>query len=390
MLLREGRFAGRSGLRYDAFVRRAYFAEAASAAKAESGTSSPAKAEARVHTEGRGSEEEQESGSFAPALQSRLCPSHVRLLKPVVRERQETGGWRWNRADMRKRWIVTGAGVAAGAYAGWAYGIAYRTLHPARLPITQTPADHGFDYEGVEFYSADGLRLRGWWIPAAKPRGVAVCLHSYGGNRSEFLPFLPIFQEAGFSVLAFDFRGLGASDGTYTALGLEEPADARGAVRWARARLRGRPMVLFGRSLGGAVALMEAGQNPHIAGVITDSAYVRLDRTLGGLFRHHWRPLRPAARLFTAALLRRKTGLGPEYAAPVESLDLLGARPALVIFGDQDGAVPPPAEAELREAAGPKVQIWVVPGAGHGEVWALAESEYRSRVQDFLAQLTRS
>jgi hypothetical protein len=142
-------------------------------------------------------------------------------------------------------------------------------------PVSQTPADAGLAFEDVVIPTADGETLRAWWIPAppdgaaaddpaaaagAAPgdaaRPVLLFFHGNAGSREHRLHNLLGLQRAGISVLIFDYRGYGGSSGRPSEPGLL--ADGEAAQSWLRRRVGARPIVFFGRSLGGAVAVQVA------------------------------------------------------------------------------------------------------------------------------------
>jgi pimeloyl-ACP methyl ester carboxylesterase len=131
-------------------------------------------------------------------------------------------------------------------------------LFSLRQPIVTTPAGYGLDYEDVEFRSIDGLTLKGWFIPA-EPEGndardkVIILTHPLPFNRHGFLVKnqgpLPLFKtdvdllqiapalhREGYSVLMFDFRNHGKSEGGLTGVGLTEYQDVLGAISYAKGR----------------------------------------------------------------------------------------------------------------------------------------------------------
>jgi len=130
-------------------------------------------------------------------------------------------------------------------------------LHALRQPIVSTPKAHGLEYENVEFESVDGLLLKGWFIPAEPGGGerdkVIILTHPFSFNRHGFLVknqgLLPLFKtnvdllqiapalhQEGYSVLAFDFRNHGESQGGLTGIGLTEYQDVLGAVDYVKSR----------------------------------------------------------------------------------------------------------------------------------------------------------
>jgi pimeloyl-ACP methyl ester carboxylesterase len=131
-------------------------------------------------------------------------------------------------------------------------------LFSLRQPIITTPANYGLTYEDIEFQSTDGLTLKGWFIPA-EPGGddgqdkVVILSHPLPFNRHGFLVknqgLLPLFKtdvdllqiapalhRDGYSVLMFDFRNHGESEGGLTGVGLTEYQDVLGAVAYVKSR----------------------------------------------------------------------------------------------------------------------------------------------------------
>lgn len=120
--------------------------------------------------------------------------------------------------------------------------------------IAATPADIGLQYEALRLPTADGEELDAWFVPARNERAVLLFFHGNAGNISHRLDSLRIFHDLGLSVLILDYRGYGQSTGRPSEQGTYE--DARAAWRYLveDREVPGTRIVLFGRSLGGAVA----------------------------------------------------------------------------------------------------------------------------------------
>lgn len=138
--------------------------------------------------------------------------------------------------------------------------------------LAGTPADAGLRYEPVRLRTADGLALGAWWVPAQRPRGALVFAHGNAGNISHRLDKLAFLHGIGLSVLAFDYRGYGESQGRPSEPGTYRDMDA--AVEFV-AREKGFPpsrTLYLGESLGGAVAVEAASRRPP-AGLILESTF---------------------------------------------------------------------------------------------------------------------
>ena len=124
--------------------------------------------------------------------------------------------------------------------------------------------------EEVSFTTTDGLQLKGWFIPAVASQPVATILVFNGnaGNRSFRAPLADALVREGFAVMLFDYRGYGGNPGRPTEQGLLR--DARAARDWLESRndVDPRRVVLFGESLGAAVALATAVERPPAALVL--------------------------------------------------------------------------------------------------------------------------
>ena len=178
-----------------------------------------------------------------------------------------------------------------------AYWISSLLMYPPRQTVLGTPGDYDLAYEDVVFKSQDGLELEGWWIPAP---GVAsgqasspaiVLLHPMFGNRQGFnarrgwprrlhpgidlLKVARSFHQSGYTLLMFDFRGHGGSQGARCAGGLTEDQDVRGAVDYIFKRIaaevpaRETPQVgVVGFGLGASAAIAAVGREKGGAEVI--------------------------------------------------------------------------------------------------------------------------
>lgn len=102
-------------------------------------------------------------------------------------------------------------GVLAAVYFGQA-SLLYFPGIPSR-ELSATPLDIGLEYENVTLTAKDGAHLHGWWIPHPRPRAVLLHLHGNAGNVSHRLELIRIFHHLGLSVLIFDYRGHGRSQG---------------------------------------------------------------------------------------------------------------------------------------------------------------------------------
>lgn len=255
-------------------------------------------------------------------------------------------------------------------------------MHPGRSAPAATPAHWAMAYSDVAFKTADGLVLRGWWIPGSAHKTV-VMVHGLGSNRDEPLGKSVYLHRAGYNLLVFDLRGSGQSQGGGPTMGYLEPIDVEAAVAEAL-RLDGGAIAVFGYSLGGAAVVEAAAIDPDVSAVIDDSGFSSAADVILARFTEVTRlPATPLA----AAVLGFGTldfGTSPWNIQPLAMAERLH-KPLLVIVGGQDTIVPPAEGLAIFHAApGPK-QLLEVPKAGHVQAYTVANSIYETNVLQFLA-----
>ena len=148
----------------------------------------------------------------------------------------------------------------------------YSSIRPPRFLSSLTPHDLRIAYQTVSFSTADGLTLRGWYIPAVQTSEKnVILLHGYPADKGNILPPLAFLHDD-FNLLLFDFRYLGESEGSYSTAGAKEVEDLLAAIRFLKGRGI-KEVGVWGFSMGGAVALMAMGKAPEIRAVISESSY---------------------------------------------------------------------------------------------------------------------
>jgi uncharacterized protein len=176
---------------------------------------------------------------------------------------------------MRKALLIIAGGYIA------LLGLMFLTQHsllylpdiPGRA-LTATPEAIGLSYEDVTLTTDDGVALHGWWLPGETDTTL-LFFHGNAGNISHRLQSLRQFRSLGMSVLIIDYRGYGQSEGRPDEQGTYR--DARAAWRHVTEQ-RGvapRDVVVFGRSLGGAIAAWLAAQKSPGA-LIVEGAFTSI------------------------------------------------------------------------------------------------------------------
>lgn len=272
-----------------------------------------------------------------------------------------------------RRWLRSFAvptAVAAGSVG--ALQVVRSLLHrrlvfrPQKFPSEVfQPGDAGLEAIDAWFETVDGVRLHGWWIP--HPDAVATVLYCHGqsGNIARQASALRGFGELGVNALAFDYRGYGRSQSSPSEAGLY--LDARAAYGHLVGERGEDPqrIVLFGHSLGGAVAI-DAALNCPAAGLIVQSTFTHLrDAARSTVIRA---PLHYAARRQFRSIDK------------VERLTM----PKLFIHGGADDKLPVEHTEKLFARAADPKRLLIVPGAGHSDVHLRGGSVYRNAVSEFV------
>jgi len=260
-----------------------------------------------------------------------------------------------------------------------------------RTPVTRSSVLLSPSTESVSFRTSDGLTLRGWFVAVSKEKA-AVLVHGKDSNRfnsDHVLRAARWLRDAGYSLLLFDMRGHGESEGERFSLGQHERKDVAAAVDLlvGRGFAPGR-IVIVGESMGAAVAVQAVALRPDVAAVVADSAYadgraIVAEAGPGETGLPDW---------YTGAIVLAAKVLFGLDAAAVDPAAVVRADPQvpfLFIHCDGDALIDPRHARDLREAsANPNTRLWLATGCGHVGASGRYPDEYRSRMIAFLdAQL---
>ena len=239
-----------------------------------------------------------------------------------------------------------------------------RMLFQPTPGVDLSPEQLGLEAEDVFLKSEDGVRLHAFWVPAPTASRALLFLHGNAGNASHRLPNAALLARTGTHVLLLDYRGYGRSGGRPSEAGVY--ADARAGLRHlveARGFPEGR-VVLFGRSLGGAVAV-DLAQERQLAGVILESTFSSLSDAASGVFG-------PLAVPFTRGRFE-------------SDRKIARARSPLLFFhGDRDDIVPIGLGRRLFEVAPAPKEFETLRGAGHNDTVEVGGRAYLERLRAFL------
>ncbi len=210
----------------------------------------------------------------------------------------------------------------------------------------------GVDYQDVEFHAADGTRLHGWYLPHPAPRAVVLHCHGNAGNIAGRINMAKQLHALGLSVLLFDYRGYGRSEGSPNEMGVLQDARAARARLAQLAGVTESDVVLMGRSLGGAVAV-DLAAHDGARGLILESTFTNLADAAAVHYR--WLPVRLLLRSRFDSLAKMPAYQGPLFQS----------------HGNADRVVPLDLGRRLYEASeqveGRGKHFYLIKGGDHNE-----------------------
>lgn len=235
--------------------------------------------------------------------------------------------------------------------------------------VQETPSAVGVPFQDLQIRTMDGETLHAWWLEHPNARGQVVFFHGNGGNLSLWLDILVEMRHRGFSVLAVDYRGYGASTGRASEKGLYRDAEATISVFSERFRKRGIPTIYWGRSIGGPVAA-------HAIRVTRPDALV-LEAAMPDVRS----VLRTNPVLWVLSFLS-------SYRFPTSRLLEGYDGPLLVIHGDTDSIVPFNGGRRVFDLAPTRRKTFVViRGADHNDLHIVNPTLYWASVDEFVNTL---
>ena len=235
----------------------------------------------------------------------------------------------------------------------------------------------------VSFRTADRVRLTGWDAPPSGMAATIILCHGLPGDKRDMAGLASALMDAGFGVLAFDFRNWGGSDRTRVTFGYREVRDIVGAVEFVQDRRAGHHIGVVGLSMGAAAAILAAAETSAIEAVVADSSYARLDQSIERVTRRFWRPFAWLASR-RARLGERVIGVPLAAVAPVDVIAGVSPRPVLIIHGGRDRLTDVEDAYALYRACGDPKTLWIIEQAGHADPRRVGPEEYDRRIIGFM------
>lgn len=231
--------------------------------------------------------------------------------------------------------------------------------------LVADPSAMGLDFEDVRVATQDGVLLHGWFVPAEPSRGAVLFFHGNAGNISHRLDTIALINGLGLSLLIFDYRGYGLSTGEPSVAGTREDARAMWRHMTSDRGLDPSRIVLWGRSLGGAVAAGLA-VDAMPAALILESTFT----SVADMGRKYY-PFLPAG------LIARGRYPTLEHVAEIQT-------PVLVVHSPDDEIIPFAMGRRLFAAA-PEPKSFLEIDGSHNNGFLQSREEYSGGITRFLA-----
>ncbi len=242
--------------------------------------------------------------------------------------------------------------------------LVYLPNMPSRT-IGPRPHAIGLAYETVEIITEDGIKLHAWYVHAQEARGVVLFFHGNAGNISHRLDSLKIFNELNLDTLIFDYRGYGRSEGKVSEQGTYRDGEAVWRYLTEERGIPAAEIVIFGRSLGAAIAAYVASRHRPGA-LILESGFVSVPDMAAA--RYPWLPARRLARI------KYPTG---EYLQTASC-------PVLIVHSRDDELIPFDHGRQLFELASQPKHFLELRG-GHNDGFLVSGRRYLDGFDNFLA-----
>lgn len=282
--------------------------------------------------------------------------------------------------------------VAVLAAVGVVFARVWQAAHPARA----TRADQAIALElakaeGVAFPAADGVELRGWMLEGRPGAPAVVLCHDLGGSSAQMINLAIYLQKHGLHVLAFDFRGHGASADATATLGPIEKRDVLGALDFVTSRTGSgidlRRVGVYGAGSGAHAAVLAAADRPALRVLVLDGLWAdsgqRLAREVFGRWSFGARRLA----FLPSAMLRAIAKTSPAETRADLAVAGLKGRDVLFVAPAGDSALASAMEtmyASLPQARDAEANLVILPGTGTEGLYGAELERYQERVGTFL------
>ncbi len=278
--------------------------------------------------------------------------------------------------------------------------VAEASLHLRRLPLRHQQEfaaivrdRYQAELQDVSVTAADSVVLKGWYIHPANYNGNSVIvLHGITDNREGVAGYGKMFLDHGYAVLLPDARDHGESGGDMATYGIREADDIHSWVSWMYDHDPPACVYGFGESYGAALTLQSLATEPRYCAVAVESSFssareMSYERVSGPVHAGPWFGHTIGWPVLESAVIYSKLRYHVDLLQPNPLAAVRLSRvPVLLIHGERDINISPRHGFILANAAPDRVQLWIVPNAGHTMAWAADHQGFERRVLGWFEQ----
>lgn len=229
--------------------------------------------------------------------------------------------------------------------------------------VDVSPSDWGLSFEKVNLKTKDKVKISGWFLPHPQATKTVLFFHGNGGNISHRGDSLYIFHKLKLNVLIIDYVGYGESEGSPSEQGLYQSADAAWQYLISTKNISADNIIIFGRSLGGAVAV-DLASRVKAGAVVLESTFSSVRDVVNIAF----------PRLSPFIYLRYSF----DSMSKIKKL----SAPLLQIHSPDDNVIPFELGVKLFQTANTEKQFLQIKG-GHNDGFMQSISSYMPRLRAF-------
>lgn len=274
--------------------------------------------------------------------------------------------------SMLKKLSLIVIGISTTLYIGiclllrWGQG---KLIFVPHNSIHTTPQEFNLEYQDV-WIDIDREKIHGWWIPSFEPKAPTILyFHGNGSNNADVVDIAAIFRQLGLSVLLIDYRGYGKSSQTFpNEQRVYEDAVAAWKYLTQERQIKPKNIIVYGHSLGGAIAIELATKYPEMAGLIIEGTFTSIKDVArqDKLFR-----------VFPLDLILT------QHFDSISKIDSLQV-PLLILHGQADEIIPVSMAQKLFSTAPHPKQLVIIPDAKHNNLHHLGGQKYLESLQQFI------
>ena len=237
------------------------------------------------------------------------------------------------------------------------------------MPHTTSPSELGIQYEEVMIPTKNKKQLYGWWMEkeGVGTRPVIIIVHGWGRNADRSLPYLEIFKDSNYHLMAFDARHHGSSDPDDFSSMIKFAEDIGSVIQWLdqKPTVQSQNLGLIGLSIGGSGSLYASALHDNVKAVATVGAFSDPEDLIQGEFKRRHFP-QPIPWL-VVRYFELVSKIRIKDVAPVNNMGKIKGN-VFLIHGTKDRTIPFSEMKILEKASNPeRLQTWSVEDYGHSD-----------------------